>query len=411
MAMGSTKPVKVTFHIKDCEQHTIPFNIAGTTKQVKLDEKGNATFQLNISGSQYATSGKLKFFLEPGKNLDISFSAAEEWPKVQFGGTGAPENNYLNSTDLHMLRGKLLGPASKGKLSLEKAVEDFLHDRTMRTLSPAFRKMEAAKFRFNYMYLCQGNKTRKIDEQELRDILVEDTAFLGTFEYQGFLEAANEIFGEGMPAVDLAIAPVLCAVKHFRAQQILDFLIDKHAQNYIEMQRIDNTEELVALYDKYVKNEEKKAAFHKSLENYAGARKGNVCVNFSYPDVNGKKESLADFKGKYVLLDFWASWCGPCASDVPFLHKLEEQYSRNNIVFIGISVDEGESHIANWKKRVIQLSGIQLLATDKKLTDQFVIHSIPKYVLLDTAGRVINSYMPRPYDPEMARILEALPGF
>jgi peroxiredoxin len=96
---------------------------------------------------------------------------------------------------------------------------------------------------------------------------------------------------------------------------------------------------------------------------------------------------------------------------VPFLHKLEEQYSRNNIVFIGISVDEGESHIANWKKRVIQLSGIQLLATDKKLTDQFVIHSIPKYVLLDTAGRVINSYMPRPYDPEMARILEALPGF
>ena len=65
-------------------------------------------------------------------------------------------------------------------------------------------------------------------------------------------------------------------------------------------------------------------------------RAGGVAADFTYPDVNGKNVSLSDFKGKVVLIDVWATWCGPCKQEIPHLKKLEEEMEGTDVVFLGV---------------------------------------------------------------------------
>ena len=69
---------------------------------------------------------------------------------------------------------------------------------------------------------------------------------------------------------------------------------------------------------------------------------GGQAADFTYPDVDGKMVSLSDFKGKVVLVDVWATWCGPCRQQIPYLKKLEEEMHGTDVVFGGVSVDESK---------------------------------------------------------------------
>ncbi|MCK7558595.1 TlpA family protein disulfide reductase [Chitinophaga sedimenti] len=78
------------------------------------------------------------------------------------------------------------------------------------------------------------------------------------------------------------------------------------------------------------------AAYEKSLHTFAA---GEAALNFSYPDMNGKTVTLKDLKGKVVLVDVWATWCGPCKAEIPSLKALEKEMHDQNVAFVSISVD------------------------------------------------------------------------
>ena len=62
-----------------------------------------------------------------------------------------------------------------------------------------------------------------------------------------------------------------------------------------------------------------------------------IAPDFTYPDVTGKQVSLSDFRGKVVLIDVWATWCGPCNAEIPKLKELEKKLEGRNICFVSIS--------------------------------------------------------------------------
>jgi thiol-disulfide isomerase/thioredoxin len=140
--------------------------------------------------------------------------------------------------------------------------------------------------------------------------------------------------------------------------------------------------------------------------------KGTVSASFDYENHMGGKTKLEDFKGKYVYIDVWATWCGPCRGEIPALKKVEEKYHDKNIAFISISVDVDKDH-EKWKNFVNdkQLGGVQLFA-DKDWNSDFIksygVISIPRFILIDPNGKIIKSDAARPSNPELQKVLDSL---
>lgn len=139
---------------------------------------------------------------------------------------------------------------------------------------------------------------------------------------------------------------------------------------------------------------------------------GSVSPTFAYENVEGKMIKLEDFKGKYVYVDVWATWCGPCRAEIPHLKKVEEAFHGKNIEFVSISVDVLKDK-EKWKKFVAekQLGGVQVFA-DKDWRSDFVtaykIQGIPRFILIGPDGKIVNADAPRPSSPELTNVLSTL---
>lgn len=132
----------------------------------------------------------------------------------------------------------------------------------------------------------------------------------------------------------------------------------------------------------------------------------------AYKNHKGGTTSLNDLKGKYVYIDVWATWCGPCMREIPHLKELEKDYHGKNITFVSTSIDKADDH-SDWVDMVTdeELGGIQLMA-DKDWKSEFVvdyaIESIPRFILVDPNGNIVNADAPRPSNPKLISLFEEL---
>jgi thiol-disulfide isomerase/thioredoxin len=135
-----------------------------------------------------------------------------------------------------------------------------------------------------------------------------------------------------------------------------------------------------------------------------------------YENHAGGTTSLTDLKGKFVYLDIWATWCGPCKREIPHLKQLEEEFKGKDIHFVSISVDNVDGRRGSresWLKMVTndQLGGIQLFA-DNDFNSKFIrdynINSIPRFILLDPNGNIVDANAIRPSDPQIRSYFKSL---
>lgn len=167
--------------------------------------------------------------------------------------------------------------------------------------------------------------------------------------------------------------------------------------------------------DDFKKNSEMEFA---GITNYVKKSFGNKKLNgqiapgFNYENHKGGTTKLEDLRGKYVYIDVWATWCGPCRAEIPSLKKTEEAFHGKNIEFVSLSIDAMKDH-DKWKNFVNekQLGGIQLMA-DKDWNSDFAvafgIQSIPRFILIGPDGKVVNADAPRPSSPELSKLLSSL---
>ena len=122
--------------------------------------------------------------------------------------------------------------------------------------------------------------------------------------------------------------------------------------------------------------------------------------------VNGTVSS-EDLKGKVVLINIFATWCGPCQREIPHLQKLEEKYHGKDIYFVSISCDNNKKA---WENRVrAGLKGIQLhFVNGDTFMNDYMIKGIPRFILLDKEGKIISVDMSRPSDPKTIAKLDEL---
>ena len=134
--------------------------------------------------------------------------------------------------------------------------------------------------------------------------------------------------------------------------------------------------------------------YTKALEEYIEQQDfkvGSTAFQFKLPGMDGKQIALKEYAGKYVLLDFWASWCGPCRREMPNVVKLYKDCKGKNFEIIGISLDHKE---ADWKKAVKEMhmswpQACDLQVWNSRVVKKYNVQAVPRTILLDPEGKVV----------------------
>jgi len=125
---------------------------------------------------------------------------------------------------------------------------------------------------------------------------------------------------------------------------------------------------------------------------------GRPAPPFKLPDLNGRQVSLEQYKGKVVMLDFWATWCGPCRMTMPVLEKLQKEYA-NNMVLLAINLQESAKDVREYARQQ-NLNSQILLDESGSVGETYGTGSIPMQVLIDKAG--IVRHIQIGFNPRMA---------
>ena len=138
---------------------------------------------------------------------------------------------------------------------------------------------------------------------------------------------------------------------------------------------------------------------------------GMTAPAFSFPDTTGSLVNLTDFKGKYVYIDVWATWCVPCIREFPKLKELEEAFG-DEIAFVSISVDMEKER---WHKYVKEkeLTGIQILSHGSgkaEIMNLYMIKAIPRFIMIDPEGKIVNVDASKPSDDKTRKLFEEWTG-
>lgn len=146
----------------------------------------------------------------------------------------------------------------------------------------------------------------------------------------------------------------------------------------------------------------------KKYKGMKGMMEGSPAPNIAFEDMQGKIVSIQDLEGKYTYIDLWATWCGPCIKEMPSLKKLQKKYK--NIQFVSVSIDDEKDH-SKWQDFVKKknLKGMQLIASEeahKKLVKSFNLKMIPRFILIDPEGKIVDATAPFPSDPKLETLFK-----
>jgi thiol-disulfide isomerase/thioredoxin len=217
-----------------------------------------------------------------------------------------------------------------------------------------------------------------------------------------YYEVSDRVYGakDSSDAVKAALRKEQEQAEHTSRKFITDY-ISAHRSSYVSLMLIDDIaaidapyqyiDSLFQLLDNQVRHSQAAERLTKQVAVLKKRSEGQPFFEFSQKDINGNMVHFSDLKGKYILVDFWASWCGPCRAENPNVLKAYQQYKDKNFTVIGISLDDDGN---KWKKAVtedgmpwLQLSDLK--GSSNEVARYYNINAIPFSFLLDPQGRII----------------------
>ncbi|MDE5560731.1 MAG: AhpC/TSA family protein [Bacteroidaceae bacterium] len=175
-----------------------------------------------------------------------------------------------------------------------------------------------------------------------------------------------------------------------------DNIVGAHILSMVARQFYPTVAELDSVMSevKYATSIKVVTELRKSLLAAENTKEGNMFTDFTGLDIEGNASSLSDHvgKGKYVLVDFWASWCGPCKAEIPNLIELYKQFNGENFTVLGVNVWDEESKF----RSALESEGIEypqiFIPRDNKdnATQLYGIHGIPQIILFGPDGTIVK---------------------
>jgi thiol-disulfide isomerase/thioredoxin len=420
--------------------------IDGQRDTIKLKDDGTFSGEFNIAKPVDATfQGDRLFlylYLEPGKTIGINFDAKAFDSLLVFSGDLALPNKYLHEktiagNDLYKRINQFyVSPFKPSDFlwvrdSISKAEFAFL-EKFMKNnpgLNAAFvtREKKVLEFSvyydlYNYPRMAEYyNKTLpelpadwyafldkiNLDDPSLLDIS-DIRAFISGYVQQESMKKANipAIKSWGNP--ELLKAMFVFTTEHFKSPEIFGVILFDKLKQHIDSEGTFGIESLVAQYLSTSVNEKYKTIIKEMSDKWTALAPGQPAPEFTLLDIDGKNVSLSDFRGKYVFIDFWATWCGPCRAEIPAYTKLVADYKKRNIVFISMSVDKEKP---KWEEMVKMDKFPWIQIHDPiKVNKKYLVMYIPTFTFIDPQGEIINARCPRPSNPELRKIFDSQSG-
>ena len=207
-------------------------------------------------------------------------------------------------------------------------------------------------------------------------------------------------------------------------------LIDKHIPNQVNHDRLiadmvsmqmmmgGISEEITKFKDAaitHIKTDSIVARINKEFadiqSDYEKLKPGNAIPKLSINTPDGKNLNLADFKGKLLYVDVWATWCGPCVGEIPALEEVYKHFKGNDkIEIISISCDQDKDAWTQFLKENPHQWAQYIVAEDGQdaLSNEYKVMSIPRFMVIDPEGKFINADALRPSDEDIISYLEGL---
>lgn len=376
------------------------------------------------------------FYLKPGYNLQLKLDTKEFDESVNYSGIGSDENNYLaqfylNKEALGELNSyQYLGTLDEAEYvskmdSIKVVYTSYLNKQE--NLDDNFKALEQASITYGWAANMQMHELYKrfISKDETynasenfyafeKDLNLEDENLLQIPTYKSYITSyyskkGSKLAKEQDIEEDIALLNVVS--KEVKSPKIKEYLLFGAAKYGISY-----TSDLQTFFDTFMANSTDEAHKKDITDKYnklIKLSKGKASPKFTaYENFKGGTTSLDDLKGKYVYIDVWATWCGPCKAEIPALKSTEEKYRDKNIAFVSMSVDRKKDY-DKWRTMVEEkeLSGIQLFAPADWKSDfvtDYGIMGIPRFILIDPEGNIVNANAPRPSSEKLIETFNAL---
>lgn len=440
--------IKIKGKISKVEDNTVVIKYQHNSDTIKVDNAGNFETTLKIDKPCYAViingDNQTLTFLSPNSETHFEADATDFLNTLIFKKDNAEINNYLVSqkkivqTETMTLSGFVYADSYE---EFSSAYEVFIakYENNMNNITKnagskfeSFKKAEAEGFKLlKIMLLIDFQFTAKFDFIELP----EDYS-LKIEKISSEIDINNPdiiFFSDYIPYVTNLISDNTS--EQIEKDSIEDYNLAEYVMRYFkEIDKLftnnDNREDIYfyflkdfirsygprsvaepfKTYKSFSVCKERVSIISSLIAEYDIIATGKPSVEWSFPDNNGKNISSTEFLGKYLYIDVWASWCGPCKRQIPYLEALKKKLSGKNIAFISISVDD---NLDEWKSSLKSESatGIQLYTGgwENILSEHFKINSIPRFILIDREGNIIDYDAEEP-SGDIESIINALEG-
>ncbi len=434
----SSQSLLLSGKIENTDQNTITIYRFDSSfiHKINLDREGNFSdsFQVDRPGFFTFIVGKTYFnlFLQNGFNLKMSFDAIDYINSARYEGIGSKINNY--ATSLNKLKSELIGD---NKVYFIESAEDFIKKNNgyKKTLYDDLEKSGLNNEEYGFMrkmidyncllirnnyrkfYVFNTKKEPYIPDNyydPIRAVDMNDViAYNNSMDYRYLIIDKWRIAVSDAQKIDSNLSAIQITeefIQPIKYEPIRDQIV-RMLFNKVDPRNSDYEMDYLQIV-KLVRLEKSKINLNNRLASARATEMGKTTATFTYENFNGGTTSLASLRGKYVYIDIWATWCGPCLREFPELKKLIEDFQGNNIEFVCISIDKLEE-IEKWKKLVKEknLGGIQLIS-DKELNSDFMkyfqVSLIPRNILINPEGKIISSAGLRPSDPKTREILNSI---
>lgn len=385
--------------------------------EAKLDKADFTAQYVTVSAGGALYNKTL--WLDPAQSLTVTANDKER--KVECSGDLAKINTYLIDTDFASLNYRAgskaeaayikscdsVYNANRAKLKAAKLPAAFNAKETIRLKYQSYLALPRYTTFHKYMTKGENFKPGAQFSNKLKQLMVIDGDLLQYPEYGQFISSCISFYVDEMEG-DKEKNFMAYVDQNINDVKVKSYVVHNHVYGKVQYSGVDGKDELIAYYKKNVTNEVDKAKFDALYAKWDKLRAGSPSPSFTGTNIEGKQVSLEQLRGKYVYIDVWATWCGPCRGEIPHLKKLEEKYHGKDIHFVSLSCDQDK---VAWEKMVKkdQMTGIQLhLGSGAKFMDEYVINGIPRFILLDRTGRIVKADAPRPSNPETAKVFDEL---